>query len=85
MNVRRAQPIRAGALYSVRASVVGDNASLWYSRILLSMMLPPIRCLYNLAAMVARFNETKVAAEVLAKRMKMIYRIFRYPDERTSG
>lgn len=69
MNVRQAQPLGLGHSILCARPVVGDNP---FVVVLPDIILDggtadPLR--YNLAAMVARFNETEKRSQVLAKRM----------------
>ena len=69
MNVRQAQPLGLGHSILCARPVVGDNPFIVVlpDIIIDDATADPLR--YNLAAMVARFNETG-RSQVLAKRMK---------------
>ncbi len=69
MNVRQAQPLGLGHSILCARPIVGDNPFVVVlpDIILDNASADPLR--YNLAAMVARFNETG-RSQVLAKRMK---------------
>jgi UTP--glucose-1-phosphate uridylyltransferase len=68
MNVRQAQPLGLGHSILCARPIVGDNPFVVVlPDIILDSAADPLR--YNLAAMVARFNETG-RSQVLAKRMK---------------
>ena len=68
MNVRQAQPLGLGHSILCAHPIVGDNPFVVVlpDIVLDSESADPLR--YNLAAMVARFNETG-RSQVLAKRM----------------
>lgn len=68
MNVRQAQPLGLGHSILCARPIVGDNpfAVVLPDIILDGASADPLR--YNLAAMVARFNETG-RSQILAKRM----------------
>lgn len=84
MNVRQAQPLGTGHSILCARPVVGDNP---FVVVLPDIILDggtadPLR--YNLAAMIARFNETgrSRAGETHAGRS---LRILRHPDQRADG